>query len=66
MNFEQSMQELETIVKSLEAGERPIEESIDSFKKGIELVKGCRKLLEDAQKQVADLIGEISNEKTED
>ncbi len=63
MNFEASMQELETIVKTLENGTMPIEESIEAFEKGVRLVKDCRKLLDDTQKQVATLIGEIQDEK---
>ena len=63
MNFEASIQELETIVKALENGTMPIEDSIEAFEKGVRIVKDCRKLLDDTQKQVATLIGEIQDEK---
>lgn len=66
MNFEASVKALEQIVKNLESGELSIEKSIEEFEKGIGLVKECRKLLDAAEKQVSGLIGEISNEKTED
>lgn len=66
MNFEQSMTELEKIVKTLEEGELPIEKSIEEFEKGIGLIKNLRALLETAQKQVDALLGEIDDEKTAD
>lgn len=66
MNFEESMQELETIVKLLEEGTLPIEKSIEEFEKGIRLIQNCRTLLDSAQKQVTTLIGDINNEKETD
>ncbi|MBE7062952.1 MAG: exodeoxyribonuclease VII small subunit [Clostridia bacterium] len=66
MNFEQSMAELEKIVKTLEEGELPIEKSIEEFEKGIGLIKNLRAFLDTAQKQVDALLGEIDNEKTVD
>ena len=66
MDFEASVKELEQIVKNLENGELSIEKSIEEFEKGIGLVKECRKLLDTAEKQISGLIGEISDEKTED
>ena len=63
MSFEESMKELENIVKSMEEGTMPIEESIAAFEKGIALVKDCRNLLDLAEKKVNALVGEIKNEK---
>ena len=50
--FEQSMQRLEQIVRILERGEAPLEESLKLFQEGTELVRGCGKLLEEAELQV--------------
>lgn len=66
MTFEESMAELEKIVKALEEGELPIEKSIEEFEKGIGLIRQLRTLLESAQKQVEALVGEIEDEKTAD
>ncbi len=66
MNFEESMLELEKIVKQLEEGTLPIEESIGAFEKGIRLIQNCRTLLDFAQKKVTTLIGDINNEKETD
>ena len=66
MGFEDSMKKLETIVKKLEEGDMPIEDSIAEFEKGIHLLQDCRKLLDKAQKQVETLVGEMSDEKETD
>lgn len=51
-DFETSMQRLEQIVRSMERGDVPLEESLKLFQEGTELVRFCGKLLEDAQLQV--------------
>ena len=50
--FEKNMERLEQIVRSLERGEVPLEESLKLFQEGTELVRSCNKLLDDAQLQV--------------
>jgi len=50
--FEQSMQRLEQIVRAMERGDVPLEESLKLFQEGTELVRSCGKLLEEAQLQV--------------
>jgi len=50
--FEASMERLETIVRQLEQGNVPLEESLKLFQEGTELVRSCQKLLDDAQLQV--------------
>ena len=51
-DFETSMQRLEQIVRSMERGDVPLEESLKLFQEGTELVRSCGKLLEEAQLQV--------------
>ena len=50
--FEESMVRLEQIVRAMERGDVPIEESLKLFQEGTELVRSCGKLLDDAQLQV--------------
>ena len=50
--FEQSMQRLEQIVRAMERGDVPLEESLKLFQEGTALVRSCGKLLDDAQLQV--------------
>ena len=50
--FEQSMERLEQIVRAMEKGDVPLEESMKLFQEGTELVRSCEKLLDEAQMQV--------------
>lgn len=52
MSFETAMQELETIVKTMESGQTPLEESITSYERGMALKKHCEKKLSDAQTKI--------------
>ncbi len=52
MTFEQSMQRLEQIVRTMERGDAPLEESLKLFQEGTDLVRNCNALLENAQLQV--------------
>jgi len=51
-NFEESMARLEQIVRAMERGDVALEESLNLFQEGTELVRSCQKLLEEAQLQV--------------
>ena len=50
--FEQSMQRLEQIVRTLERGDAQLDESLKLFQEGTELVRACGKLLDEAELQV--------------
>lgn len=52
LTFEASMQRLEQIVRTMERGDAPLEESLKLFQEGTELVRSCGKLLEEAELQV--------------
>lgn len=51
-SFENNMQRLEQIVRAMERGDVPLEESLKLFQEGTELVRSCNELLENAQLQV--------------
>ena len=51
-SFESNMQRLEQIVRAMERGDVPLEESLKLFQEGTELVRTCNELLENAQMQV--------------
>jgi len=51
-SFETNMQRLEQIVRILERGDAPLEDSMKLFQEGTELVSSCSKLLDEAQLQV--------------
>lgn len=50
--FEDSMRRLEQIVRAMENGDVPLDESLKLFKEGTDLVAHCNKLLEEAEMQV--------------
>ena len=54
--FEASLDELEKVVKELEAGDLPLERSLELFEKGMALSDACRKQLENAETRVEMLI----------
>jgi len=54
--FETSLDELEQVVKQLEAGDLPLEKSLELFERGVNLSETCRKQLEEAETRVEILI----------
>ena len=51
-SFEKAMQRLEQIVRALERGDAPLDESLKLFQEGTELVRSCGEMLDDAQLQI--------------
>lgn len=54
--FEENMQRLEQIVRAMERGDVPLEESLKLFQEGTELIRSCGKLLDDAELQVKKIL----------
>ena len=52
MSFEAYMERLEQIVRAMERGDVPLEQSLALFQEGTELVNNCQKLLDNARIQV--------------
>ncbi|MBE5772894.1 MAG: exodeoxyribonuclease VII small subunit [Clostridiales bacterium] len=52
INFEEGMQELEALVKSLESGQMPLEESFKAYDRAIKLRDSLRTLLDDSEKKI--------------
>lgn len=50
--FEQSLQELEQLVATLESGELPLEQSLSAYERGVGLYRQCQQALEQAQLRV--------------
>ncbi len=50
--FEAGLQELERIVKQLEKGDLPLEESLRLFEAGMRLSADCKRQLEEAETRV--------------
>lgn len=52
MNFEQALAELEGIVRNLEQGEIPLEQSIQAYERGVQLKQHCEQKLREAQAKI--------------
>jgi len=56
--FEQMMERLEALVKRLESSNLSLDESIQAYEEGTKLVKGCRTILDQAEKKIQTLTQE--------
>lgn len=61
IHFEQSIAELEELVKQLERGELTLEESLKQFEKGIALARRCQEVLTSAEQKITMLTKEQSS-----
>lgn len=64
--FEESMQRLEQIVRTMERGDVALEESLKLFQEGTELVQSCGKLLDQAQLQINTVLAGADGSPTEE
>lgn len=55
LTFEEAMHRLEDIVRLLERGDVPLEESLTLFEEGSGLITQCSKLLNEAEQKVIKL-----------
>lgn len=56
--FEESLDQLEEIVRKLEEGDMPLEESLALFEKGVKLSRDCRDRLAKAERRIEVLLKE--------
>jgi exodeoxyribonuclease VII small subunit len=54
--FEEGINQLERIVRELEQKDVPLEQALNLFRQGIELVQNCNRLLDHAEKQMEILL----------
>ena len=58
LSFEESIQELQTIVEKMENGDLPLEQSLAYFEQGIKLVRESQNHLQNAEQKVKILMQE--------
>lgn len=58
LTYKQASQELERIIRSLESGEMELEESLENYTRGVELIKSLRARLAEAEQKVSVLMGQ--------
>jgi exodeoxyribonuclease VII small subunit len=56
-DFEAAIAELESIVKKLEEGDLPLEQSLALYERGVQLSRFCHSRLEDAERRI-EILGE--------
>ena len=66
LSFEEAMDNLEEIVSKLEKGELTLDESVENFKKGMELSTYCNELLDKAEKSITVLVKDKDGEYAEE
>ena len=54
-NFEQSLGRLDEIVRHLENGDLPLEDSLKLFEEATGLISSCSRMLDEAEQQVVKL-----------
>ncbi len=52
ITFEQGMQELETLVRTLESGQLPLEDSFKAYERAVVLKDSLNALLDDSDKRI--------------
>jgi len=58
VKFDDALQQLEEIIRQLEAGNLPLEESIELYKKGMTLSTDCHQKLQKIEAEVVKLVDE--------
>jgi exodeoxyribonuclease VII small subunit len=52
LTFEQAIKQLTDIVGKIELGEIPLQQSLEQYEKGMELIKHCRDILKKAEERI--------------
>lgn len=69
LTFEESLTQLEVIVKKLESGDVPLDDAIKEFNNAMALAKSCDEKLKNAEESIAKIVnsdGTLSNFKIEE
>ncbi len=64
LSFKQGLEELEGIVGQLESNQLELEDSIEKYKRGVEVLAELQKRLDTAQLTVTELIGKLDDKDT--
>ncbi len=59
LTYRQATAELEQVVRALESNQLELEESLELYKRGVELLASLRARLSQAEQQVSALMGQI-------
>jgi exodeoxyribonuclease VII small subunit len=59
LSFEQAMDELDQLVRKMEAGALSLDESIAAYRRGAELARFCQSRLANAEQEIKQLEGDL-------
>lgn len=62
IGIERSLEELQTIVEALEAGNISLEDSLKSFERGVKITRECQDALLNARQRVAKLVQQLPHD----
>ena len=65
-DFEQALAEQEALVEKMEQGDLSLEESLQSFERGIQLTRNCQQALQEAEQKVQVLLEKDGGEQLQD
>lgn len=64
LTYKEASQELERIIRSLESGDMELEDSLESYTRGVELLKSLRSRLSEAEQKVSILLRDVDGTDT--
>lgn len=62
MTFREAAAELDVIVRQLEGNTMELEDTLESYERGVKLISSLQKRLSDAEQKVEVLMGELSGQ----
>jgi len=63
VNFEEALEELESLVEQMEDGDLSLEESLAAFEKGVRIARECQDALKQAEQRVQILLQQNGEER---
>jgi len=71
LSFEEAIRALSQIVEKIESGQVPLQESLEQYERGMRLIAHCRRILQEAEKRIAQIeevreAPKLEEEKTEE
>ncbi|MDE2423004.1 MAG: exodeoxyribonuclease VII small subunit [Betaproteobacteria bacterium] len=52
LTYEEAVKELESLLSQLESGQLPLEQAIETYRRGAELIRFCQEQLKDAEQKI--------------
>ena len=63
LSFEEAIDKLTAIVSGIESGQTPLQQSLEQYENGMELIRHCRSILAQAEKRIEKIAEEQAEDK---